>query len=491
MLPFHLPSHVIANNWVAGIGKEFRSTNPASDEMTWEGAAATKTEVELAVQAARKATVAWAAIGVHERVAYLERFRDTLTERKEHFANIISQDTGKPLWESRQEVKAMLAKITLSIQAYETFCRPAQNDSAQGTSAVRFKPHGVVAVLGPFNLPGHLPNAHIVPALIAGNTVVFKASELTPAVGRELAKLWLAADLPAGVFNMLQGDADTGRCLIEHPDLNGVFFTGGYETGRSIHLALAGSPEKILALEMGGNNPLAIADVDDVNAAAYWTIQSAFITSGQRCTCARRLIVLESKTSDAFLDRLIELMKRIRVGPYTIDPEPFMGPVISTHAADRLLNAQERLRTQGGDCLVEMKRMDGGAMLSPGLIDMTSVKPRSDDELFGPLLQVLRVQTFEQLIAEVNGTAYGLAAGIFCDEQAMYERFYRGVRAGIVNWNCPLTGASGRMPFGGIGRSGNHRPSGYYAAQYCSYPTASLEQHRLTLPENVTPGISL
>lgn len=138
-----------------------------------------------------------------------------------------------------------------------------------------------------------------------------------------------------------------------------------------------------------------------------------------------------------------------------------------------------------------MKRVNGGAMLSPGLIDVTSVKPRSDDELFGPFLQMVRVHTFEQLIAEVNQTAYGLAAGIFCDEQAMYEQFYRGVRAGIVNWNGPLTGASGRMPFGGIGRSGNHRPSGYYAAQYCSYPTASLEQRRLTLPENITPGVAL
>ena len=485
------PSHVIANNWVAGTGKTFCSTNPASGETTWEGIAATKTEVELAIQAARSATTSWAAIGVHERGAYLERFRDRLTERKEHFANVISQDTGKPLWESRTEVNAMVAKITLSIQAYEEFCGPAQNDSAQGTSAVRFKPHGVVAVLGPFNLPGHLPNAHMVPALIAGNTVVFKPSELTPAVGRELAIMWLAAGLPAGVFNMIQGDADTGRCLIEHPVLDGVFFTGGYETGRSIHLALAGSPEKILALEMGGNNPLAIADVDDINAAAYWTIQSAFVTSGQRCTCARRLIVLEGEKNDTFLDQLIGMIKRIRVGPYTTEPEPFMGPVITTRAADRLLDAQESLRKQGGECFVEMKRMDGGAMLSPGLIDVTSVKQQSDDELFGPLLQLVRVQTFEQLIAAANRTAYGLAAGIFTNEPALYERFYRGVRAGIVNWNCSLTGASGRMPFGGIGRSGNHRPSGYHAAQYCSYPTASLEQQRLTMPENITPGVSL
>ena len=485
------PCHVIANNWVAGTGKEFISTNPASGQTTWEGIAATKTEVELAVQAARKATVSWAAIGVHERVAHLETFRDKLSERKEQFAHVISQDTGKPLWESRTEVDAMMAKIMLSIQAYDTFCNPAQNDLAQGASAVRFKPHGVVAVLGPFNLPGHLPNAHMVPALVAGNTVVFKPSELTPAVGRELAKLWLAADLPAGVFNMVQGDADTGRCLIEHPDLDGVFFTGGYETGRSIHRALAGSPEKMLALEMGGNNPLTIADIDDVNAAAYGTIQSAFITSGQRCTCARRLIVLESEKNDRFLAHLISMMKGIRVGPYTTDPEPFMGPVITTRVADRLLDAQESLRKQGGDCLVEMTRLDSGSMLSPGLIDVTSVKQRSDDELFGPLLQMVRVQTFEQLIVEANGTAYGLAAGIFCDELAMYERFYRGVRAGIVNWNCPLTGASGQMPFGGIGRSGNHRPSGYYAAQYCSYPIASLEHHRLTLPEHVTPGISL
>tara|TARA_B100001971_G_scaffold212222_1_gene241819 strand:- start:6714 stop:8180 length:1467 start_codon:yes stop_codon:yes gene_type:complete len=483
--------HVIANHWVAGIGKEFLSVNPASGEKMWEGTAATKVEVEQAVQAARKATVSWAAIKVHERMAYLETFRDKLSERKEHFVHVISQDTGKPLWESRTEVEAMVTKIALSIQAYEEFSLSSRNDSAQARASVRRKPHGVVAVLGPFNLPGHLPNAHMVPALIAGNTVVFKPSELTPAVGRELAKLWLTADLPAGVFNMVQGGAETGRYLIEHLGINGVFFTGGYDAGRSIHLALAGSPEKIVALEMGGNNPLAIANVDDVDAAAYWTIQSAFITSGQRCTCARRLIVLENEKSDRFLDCLIGMMKGIRIGPYTTDPEPFMGPVISTCAADRLLGAQESLCKQGGVCLVEMNRMDGGAMLVPGLIDMTYAKQRSDDELFGPLLQVVRVQTFEQLIAEANETAYGLAAGIFSDEPAMYEKFYCGVRTGIVNWNYPLTGASGRMPFGGIGRSGNYRPSGYYAAQYCSYPIASLEQHRLAMPKNLTPGISL
>tara|TARA_B100000315_G_scaffold255973_3_gene300737 strand:+ start:80 stop:1237 length:1158 start_codon:yes stop_codon:yes gene_type:complete len=385
----------------------------------------------------------------------------------------------------------MLAKIALSIQAYEECNVFSQNDSTQVRAEVRCKPHGVVAILGPFNLPGHLPNAHMVPALIAGNTVVFKPSELAPAVGRELAKLWLTTDLPAGVFNMLQGGAETGRSLIDHFDINGVFFTGGYDTGRSIHLALAGFPEKIVALEMGGNNPLAVVDVDDVNAAAYWTIQSAFITSGQRCTCARRLIVFQDEKSDRFLDRLVSMMKVIRIGSYDTIPEPFMGPVISTHAVDRLLSAQESLRNQGGVCLVEMNRMNGDAMLTPGLIDMTYANQRSDDELFGPLLQIVRVQTFEQLIAEANRTAYGLAAGIFSDESAMYEKFYCGVRTGIVNWNYPLTGASGRMPFGGIGKSGNHRPSGYYASQYCSYPIASLEQQLLKLPEKLTPGISL
>jgi succinylglutamic semialdehyde dehydrogenase len=255
--------------------------------------------------------------------------------------------------------------------------------------------------------------------------------------------------------------------------------------------ALADHPEKILALEMGGNNPLIVHETSNVDAAVYHTIQSAYITAGQRCTAARRLIMPRGAAGDAFVDRLMEAVKKIRVGPFTAEPEPFMGPVVNDAAAAKLLAGQERLRSSGGRVLVEMRSSSPRpAMLSPGLIDVTSVKDRPDDEFFGPLLQLIRVEDFDAAITEANRTAYGLSAGLLSDSRALYDKFFRTIRAGVVNWNRPITGASGSLPFGGVGLSGNHRPSGYYAADYCSYPVASMETPKLDLPAKLPPGLS-
>ncbi|HXE53965.1 MAG TPA: aldehyde dehydrogenase family protein, partial [Tepidisphaeraceae bacterium] len=212
--------------------------------------------------------------------------------------------------------------------------------------------------------------------------------------------------------------------------------------------------------------------------------------AGQRCTCARRLIVPAGEAGDAFLDRLVSMTRDIRVGKYTDDPEPFTGPVISAGAADRVLAAQEELKQKGGRELLELRRMgDSPAMLSPGLIDVTAIDSRPDTEIFGPLLQVIRVKDFAAAIDEANHTSYGLAAGLLSDNRKLYDEFFRRIRAGVVNWNRQTTGASGSLPFGGVGESGNHHPSGYWAADYCSYPVASLENPKLSMPGQLTPGI--
>jgi succinylglutamic semialdehyde dehydrogenase len=204
------------------------------------------------------------------------------------------------------------------------------------------------------------------------------------------------------------------------------------------------------------------------------------------------LIVPSGAPGDAFIERLLTMTGRVRVGRYTDDPEPFMGPVISNAAADMLLAAQSALREQGGRSILEMRRLSSsGAMLSPGLIDVTTIQQRADAEVFGPLLQIIRVPDFAAAIAEANNTAFGLAAGLLSDSRALYDQFFRAIRAGVVNWNRPTTGASGSLPFGGVGLSGNHRPSGYYATDYCSYPVASMEEPKLLVPAKLTPGITL
>ncbi len=466
---------------------QFKSINPATGQTVWEGSAAEAREIDHAVKAARAAFAGWSNTAIERRIAFLNAFAGQLKLHRAKLAEGISREIGKPGWEAGGEVDAMIGKIPVSISAYQERRRVVENAGA----VTRFKPHGVVAVFGPFNFPGHLPNGHIVPALLAGNTVVFKPSEMAPLVAQETFDLWRAGGLPDGVLNLVQGGGETGKYLAAHPDLDGLFFTGSAAVGLSLRRAMADHPERILALEMGGNNPLIVHETANLPAAAYQTIQSAFLTAGQRCTCARRLIVPIGSAGDQFVDALIAAMAKIRVGAFTDDPEPFMGPVISDVAGRRLLDAQRDLQRRGGKTLVEMRSLrDRPAMLAPGLMDVTAVENRGDDEWFGPFLQLIRVADFDAALMEANRTAYGLSAGLLSDRRDLYEKFLGAIRAGVVNWNRPITGASGSLPFGGVGKSGNHRPSGYYAADYCSYAVASMETAKLELPQKLTPGIA-
>ena len=484
--------HLIGSAWRDGEGTPFASTDPATGQPAWHGRAATPGEVDAAVAAARDAFEAWADRTPEQRVAVLEAFAEQLKVNKGGIAELISLETGKPLWESDEEVAAMVGKVALSVQAAKERRSPSQFELAGATAAVRFKPHGVVAVFGPFNFPGHLPNGHIVPALLAGNTVVFKPSEMTPGVAQRTVELWQAAGLPAGVLNLVHGARDTGAALAAHDGVDGLYFTGSVAAGLSLSAAAVSQPHKILALEMGGNNPLVAWNVSDEDAAACAVVQSAFITAGQRCSCARRLILPADHNGDALLERLAEMTAEVRVGDFRGRPEPFMGPVISDRVAGRLMEAKRDLIARGAVEVVEMRPVAGSrAMLRPGVLDVTRVADRPDEELFGPLLQVIRVPDFDAAIREANDTRFGLAAGLLSDDRALYEQFYRRIRAGVVNWNRPTTGASGRLPFGGVGLSGNHRPSGYYAADYCSYPVASLEVPALALPQKLPPGIAV
>lgn len=488
-----LDPHLIGDRWREGTGGVFASVDPATGAKVWEGAAASQKEVDAAVAAARGAFPDWRKMGPSRRRVFLEAFADKLREHAEELARLISLEVGKPLWESRTEVDAMIGKVKLTFDAYDERCGEIHWPGAVGESRTRFKPHGVLAVFGPFNFPGHIANGHIAPSLLAGNTVVFKPSEQAPAVARRTVELWQEAELPEGVLNLVQGGVETGKELSGHGGIDGLFFTGSPRTGAALHRLFADYPEKILALEMGGNNPLVVFDVDDAEAAAYLIVQSAYLTSGQRCTCARRLILQAGEKGERIMEKLLAWIRRIRVGSFRDSPEPFMGPVISMKAATDLVGAQEELRKRGGVPLFPMELQDGSgvsAILTPGLMDVTPVASRDDREIFGPFLQVIRVAGFPEAMEEANRTAFGLAAGLISDREERYNRFHDEVRAGIINWNRPLTGASSQSPFGGVGRSGNHRPSGYFAVDSCAYPVASIEARKaLKMPaRSVTPG---
>ncbi|NWE76157.1 succinylglutamate-semialdehyde dehydrogenase [Pseudomonas yamanorum] len=482
----------IAGSWLAGQGEVVESLNPVTQQVVWSGNSATVEQVESAVQAARQAFPAWAKRSLEERLSVLEAFAANLKSRADELARCIGEETGKPLWESATEVTSMVNKVAISVQSYRERTGEKSGPLGDATAVLRHKPHGVVAVFGPYNFPGHLPNGHIVPALLAGNTVLFKPSELTPKVAELTVQCWIDAGLPAGVLNLLQGARETGIALAANPGIDGLFFTGSSRTGNHLHQQFAGRPDKILALEMGGNNPLVVDEVADVDAAVYTIIQSAFISAGQRCTCARRLLVPEGAWGDALLARLVAVSSTIEVGAFDQQPAPFMGSVISLGAAKALMDAQQLLLANGAVALLKMTQPQAqAALLTPGIIDVTEVTDRADEELFGPLLQVIRYADFAAAIAEANNTQYGLAAGLLSDSEARYQQFWLESRAGIVNWNKQLTGAASSAPFGGVGASGNHRASAYYAADYCAYPVASLETPSLVLPASLTPGVTL
>lgn len=487
-----MTTHYIAGLWQAGQGEAFDSLNPVTQEAVWGGQGASAAQVEQAVVAARAAFPAWARRPLEERIALLERFAATLKSHADELARAIGEETGKPLWESATEVTSMVNKVAISVQSYRERTGEKSGPLADATAVLRHKPHGVVAVFGPYNFPGHLPNGHIVPALLAGNAVVFKPSELTPKVAELTVRCWIEAGLPAGVLNLVQGARETGVALAGNAGIDGLFFTGSSRTGNLLHSQFAGRPDKILALEMGGNNPLVVDEVKDVDAAVYTIIQSAFISAGQRCTCARRLLVPVGAWGDALLARLVAVASAIKVGAFDEQPAPFMGSVISLGAAEHLLKAQRQLIERGAVSLLDMSQpLASAALLTPGILDVTAVAERIDEEFFGPLLQVIRYEGFDAAIAEANNTQYGLAAGLLSDSAERYQQFLIESRAGIVNWNKQLTGAASSAPFGGVGASGNHRASAYYAADYCAYPVASLESATLSLPATLTPGVSL
>jgi succinylglutamic semialdehyde dehydrogenase len=481
----------IAGEWLAGQGEAMLSLSPYNNETIWQGDSATPAQVEAAVTAARVAFIEWKKRPFVEREQYVLAFAEKVKQRSEELAQIIAKETGKPLWETRTEAAAVAGKIAISIRAYHDRTGENTREAAGNQLVLRHRPLGVLAVFGPYNFPAHLPNGHIVPALLAGNTVVFKPSEQTPWTGEFVMKLWQEAGLPAGVLNLVQGAKETGIALAQAKGIDGLLFTGSANTGHLLHRQFAGQPGKMLALEMGGNNPMVISkQYGELDAAVYTIIQSAFLSAGQRCTCARRLYVPEGNEGDRLLEKLVSATQKLRIDHPFAEPAPFMGPQISQAAAQFILAAQDNLRTLGGVSLLAATPLQA-AFVTPGIIDVTAVSQLPDEEYFGPLLQVVRYQSLDRAVQLANETRFGLSAGLVSTNDAEWDYFVDHIRAGIVNRNRQLTGASGDAPFGGPGASGNLRPSAYYAADYCAYPMASMEGRSTELPATLSPGVEL
>lgn len=457
-------------------GAEIVSFAPATGEPIWR---APRGDVGACVARARRAWPGWAAQPLTTRIELMRRFANEVRKDAGELAALVAQETGKPLWEARGEVDVVLAKVEVAVRACAERTGQRRFDSAlQGTTALRHKPHGVMAVICPFNLPIQAPVDHVVPALIAGNAVILKPSEKAPASAEMLLRCFHRAGVPATTLQLLVGAGEEGRDLVAHPDVDGVLFTGSSLTGLAINRQLATQPGKITALEMGGNNPVVVWDTPKIADAAALVVQSAFTTAGQRATAARRLIV-KAGLYDAVVGEVKRLADRLLVGAPFDEPAPFMGPVIDSRAADGLTESFLYLLSHGGKPIRHLTRPRGDLpFLAPAIIDVTAMAERPDVELFGPILQVIRVDDFDAAIAQANATRFGLTAALIGGSPQDYDRFWAHVRAGVINWNRPTNGISPAAPLGGLGFSGNQRPGAFYAADSCAYPVASAEMEQ-------------
>lgn len=457
------------------------SYNPATGQEVARVAVATDAHITQTVDRVCQAQLTWSQTSFEYRQSLMKQLQAVLSTHKQALATLLSQENGKVYTESVAEITASIKKIDHSIEAVKTRAWPTQILDAAQTVSLMYKPLGVGVVLGPFNFPFYLPLGQIIPALLTGNTLVFKPSEHTPSIGQRLVACFEEAGFPPDVIRCIQGYPDQGQTVIGHHQCQAVYFTGSYQAGRAISRQLADRPEVLLALECGGNNPLIVSSYQDVQRVVECIVTSAFLTSGQRCTCARRLIVIDSAQADGLLAALVLAVKQLTVGAYDASPVPTMGPLISEQACEAMLAFGTTLQQLGATTLVPVERLDRpGYFVTPGLYDVPAAQAVTiDTECFGPLLQVIRVASLQDAIKVANHTQYGLAASLISTSAEEFKQVYHTVKAGLIHWNRPTNGADPRHPFGGVGYSGNYRPVGSTAVDACVYPVSSIQPHAL------------
>lgn len=474
---------------------EFKSVSPGDLKDVISHLEYRHDHISRATKAARAAFPKWARMPAEERFKILRKLKDVYTAHITQLAELIARETGKPLWDSTGEAKAMIAKIDVTIDHSLRLVKEERfaNVLPGVEGVITHQARGVMAVLGPFNFPGHLPNGHIIPALATGNTVVFKPSELTPMVGQFMAQLFEKAEFPKGVFNLVQGEGETGKRLVADEDVDGVLFTGSYETGLKIKQKTVEQYWKLLALEMGGKNATIVWDDADMNKAIYETTIGAFMSSGQRCSCTSR-IILHDSIADKFIDKFYETAKKLTIGHWK--ENPFMGPLINATAVEKYVRFQEIASREGAERLMRGKALDlghKGYYVTPSICLVDRYREDSvyqKSEIFGPNVAIYRTSDFDEALKINSSTGFGLVTSVFTKKRELYEEALYRARSGLVNWNRTTNGASSKLPFGGLGKSGNDRPAADFAVQYCTVPVASLEDPTPFDAATTLPGLS-
>ncbi len=460
----------INGSWQETTGGEYAAVvNPANGETLCEVRLSGKEDVDQAVEAAKKAQKQWALVPAPKRADYLYEIGRLMKERKEHLSQVLTKEMGKVIEEARGEVQEGIdMAYYMAGEGRRLFGETVPSELQDKFAMSVRAPIGVVGLITPWNFPVAIATWKSFPAIVAGNTFLWKPATETPMMAYEMAKIFEEAGLPPGVANVVFGSgSDVGTAMIEHPDIRVISFTGSTETGR--HVAeLGGRHLKKVSLEMGGKNAVIVMDDADLNLAVEGILWSAFGTAGQRCTACSRVIVHKDVKSE-LEQRLLEEMKGLTIGD-GLDESVKVGPVVNKKALEKIdgyvkIGQEEGARLLAGGKILDEGELAAGCYYEPTLF--TDVKWDSriaQEEIFGPVISLIEVDSLDEAIEVNNSVKYGLSSSIFTQDVNKVFRAQRDLDTGIVYVNAGTTGAEIHLPFGGTKGTGNgHRDSGVAA----------------------------
>lgn len=430
---------------------------------------AASAEVDAAVTAAHRAFPAWAAASPEFRADYLDKIGDLLLQRREQIGRLLSREEGKTAAEG-------IGEVTRAGRIFKYFAGEALRLHGQYLASTRAgvdvmtsrEPLGVFGLITPWNFPIAIPAWKSAPALAFGNTVVIKPASPTPATASALAEIIYEVGVPAGVFNMVFGDAETGNAIVRHPLIEGISFTGSQRTGAKVGAAAMERQARV-QLEMGGKNPLIVLDDADLERALMCALDGAFFATGQRCTASSRLIVTDA-IHDRFVAGLAAKAAALRVGD-ALDPSSQMGPIVNETQMNNTLSYVKIAKGEGGHIVTGGDRLEldkPGWYVRPAVISETTQAMRVNaEEIFGPVASVIRAKDYDEALAVANSGEFGLSAGIVTSSLKYARHFQRAVRAGMVMVNLPTAGVDYHVPFGGSRKSSyGAREQGFAAVEF-------------------------
>ncbi len=474
--------HRVAGSWLEPNGRHFESHNPAKwSEIVGTFPLADAEVAGQAVAAARAAYPAWRRTSRIHRAELFDNLAQIVKREADALAELMARECGKVVTECKAEVIEGLHMIQY---VFGTGRMPIgdvlASEVPEKDAFMRRKPWGVVAVITPWNFPFAVPLWMLGPSLLEGNTVVFKPSEDTPAIGQRMVELFDEAGFPSGVVNLVHGDAEAGEALVRNPGVNVVLFTGSYDVGRRIQQLSAEHYDRITACEMGSKSAVIVCEDARLDLAVMCGIVSAFKTSGQRCVSAGRILVAE-KIFDRFAEKFVATAKRLRIGN-PLDRHNFTGPLIHHAAMQKVEQYNELARTEGAEVLLEGGRPsqgNGGCFLTPFVYRMEH-RPGARsirEEVFGPHLALIPFRSNEDAVRIYNDTEYGLSMAVITEDYRAMRWFRDECEYGMGYVNLPCIGAEVHLPFGGVKKSGNGHPSAAGLVETVTHKTAWTVNH--------------